>query len=87
MQFERIYIDRGNYYSIGIDRETGEYLIEVVITWIAWYYVYFRLTPEEVAEFERDNQALTPLSYELAADKGAKKYADRLVLNQGPQRK
>jgi hypothetical protein len=79
MRFERIYIDRDNYYSIGIDRDSGQHLMEVVVTGVAWHYLYFRLTPEELAAFERDNQALTPLSYELAADKGSGKFADRLV--------
>jgi hypothetical protein len=87
MQFEPIHIDRSNYYSIGIDRETGQHLIQVVITWVAWYSNYFRLTPDEVAAFDLDNNALTTLSYELAADKGADKLSDRLVLNEGPQRR
>ena len=72
--------------SIVTDRETGQHLIEVVITWIAWYSIYFRLTPDEVAAFELDKSALTPLSLELAADKGTDIFSDRLVLNEGPQR-
>jgi hypothetical protein len=86
MQFERLYTSPENYYSVGIDRDSGQYMIEVVITWIAWYNIYFRLTPEEVAAFQVDREALTPLSYELASDKGESRFSDRLVLNDGPHR-
>jgi hypothetical protein len=86
MTYEPLHISREHYYSVGIDRDTGQHLIEVVITWVAWYSIYFRLTSQEVAAFEADRDALTPLSYELAADQGAHKFADRLVLNEGPTR-
>jgi hypothetical protein len=36
------------FLSVGIDEETGEHLIEVIITWVAWYGIYFRLLAAEV---------------------------------------
>lgn len=85
--YSEIYCSSDNYYSVGIDADTGEPLIQVVITWVAWYSVYFRLTPEEFAAFQCDHEALTPLSYELAKDKGFDKFRDRLVHNEKPDRR
>jgi hypothetical protein len=86
MKFNRIFTNAEHYYSVGIDQETGEHLIEVVITWVAWYSIYFRLMPEEVQAFRVDPNALTGLSYELAADRGNNRFRDRLVKNEGPTR-
>lgn len=87
MQYERIHVNHDHYYSVGIDRESGDYLIEVLITWVAWYSIYFRLTPEEVRLFEADADSLTSLSYELAKDKGFDRFRDRLVHNEAPNRR
>lgn len=86
MKFKPIYKDSDNYYSVGIDEESGKYVIEVVITWIAWYNIYFSLTDEEVELFKKNESALTELANEMAHDKGKSKFKDRLILNQGPQR-
>jgi hypothetical protein len=84
MNYRQLYINTEHYYSVGIDDDSGEYLIEVVITWIAWYSIFFRLTATEIEAFKSNPIALTDLSYEMAADKGAKHFRDRMVLNQGP---
>lgn len=86
MNYQPLHVDRDHYYSVGIDKESGEYLMEVVITWIAWYSIYFRLLPEEVEAFKQDSDALRELSYELAKDRGNEKFKDRVVLNERPGR-
>jgi hypothetical protein len=85
MNYQPLFISAEHYYSVGIDHDSGDYLIEVVITWIAWYSIYFRLTEAEIAAFKSDPTALVELSYEMAADKGVRRFRDRMVLNQGPQ--
>jgi hypothetical protein len=86
MKFKSIYKDSDNYYSVGIDEETGKYVIEIVITWIAWYSIYFSLTDEEVEMFKKNESALTGLANEMAHDKGRSKFREQLILNEGPQR-
>ena len=85
MRYRSIYANRDHYYSVGVDDETGEWLMEVVITWVACYSIYFRLTPAEIGRFNQDHDALTDLSYELASDIGRSKFRDRLVLNERPE--
>ncbi len=85
MRYRSIYANRDHYYSVGIDDETGEWLMEVVITWVAWYSIYFRLTTAEIECFNEDHDSLTALSYELASDKGRSKFRDRLVFNERPE--
>lgn len=86
MKFKPLYKDNDRYYSIGIDEESGKYVIEIVITWIAWYNVYFSLTDEEVEFFKKNESALTELANEMAHDKGRSKFRERLILNEGPQK-
>lgn len=82
MKYQRLHTNSEHYYSIGVDEETGRYVMEVVITWIAWYSIYFWLTDAEVADFKRDPNALTDLSQEMAADKGQQFFADRLIYSE-----
>jgi hypothetical protein len=87
MKFKSLYKDNDNYYSVGINEESGKYIIEIVITWIAWYNIYFSLTAEEVEMFKKNESALRGLANEMAHDKGRSKFKDRLLLNQGPHKK
>jgi hypothetical protein len=87
MRYKSTHVNADHYYSVGIDEETGEYLIEIVVTWVMWYSIYFRLLAEEVEAFQLDHNSLTPLSYELASDKGFVRFRDRLVLNEKPSRR
>ena len=79
MKLKTLFIDQENYYSIGIDEETGEYVMQVVITWIAWYSRYFRLTPDEVQRFEADPRSLSGLARAFAGSGAVTKYADRMI--------
>lgn len=67
-----------NYYRVGID-ETGNGVIAVTITAVAWYEIYFRLTDDELASVKTDPRALDDLAKRLAVDKGKRLYADRLL--------
>jgi len=67
------------YYSVGYDEDTGTPIIEVVSTGFGWMSYFFRLSPEELAEFNADNTALDDLADWLVQDKGEKFYVDRLI--------
>jgi hypothetical protein len=69
MRFKRTYLNKEHYYSIGIDEETGENVMEVVITWVCWYSVYFRLTDEEHERFQQDQEALSATVLERCSQK------------------
>jgi hypothetical protein len=78
IKFKELYKNE-RYYSVGIDTETGEPVIEVTMTGIGWSDSYFRLTPEEFKSFQQDAGALDDLAERMAYDKGNQFYADRLL--------
>lgn len=63
--------------------DSNDYVMEVMITGIAWYSIYFRLSDDEIDQFNRDNNALIDLSQRFAVDKGKKFYKDRLIISDG----
>lgn len=81
---EQIYIDRNNYYSLLVDRNNKVLILEVVITWIAWYSVYFWLSPEEYRLFKENKPAFDRLVDSYARDKGERFFTRRLLRNEGP---
>jgi len=80
MEFKELYRS-DKYYSVGVDDDTGDPVIEVTITGIAWTDYYFRLTPEEFDRFKSDHASLDDLADRMAYDKGAKYFTDRLIRN------
>jgi hypothetical protein len=87
MRYRRLYVNTEHHFSVGHDEETGYDVIEIVITWVAWYSIYFRLMPQEMAAFELNPDSLVPLSYDLAKDKGFGVHRERLVFNEAPHRR
>ena len=85
MKYEAEFIDRDYYYSVGVDLSTGEYIMEVVITHIAWYSRYFSLSENEVSKFKEDNTSLRNLAKSFGAPGAVKAYAERLVNSQNTQ--
>lgn len=79
-----VFVDRDNYYSILRDPQAGVAVLEVVISWIAYYGVYFWLSTDELQLFENDKPSFDKLAHAFAMDKGEHLYGDRLLLNQGP---
>jgi hypothetical protein len=79
MTYKTLYTDVDHHYSIGIDVETGTHVMEVIITQVGWYALYFRLQADEVARFNQDPGALTELPQRFAQDKGKWHYRDRLI--------
>lgn len=82
MKFRELYTDKDNYYSVGIDEETGEHVMEVVITWIAWYSRYFRLTDDEIQRFEADRGSLAGIARAFAGSGAVSNYGDRMILSE-----
>lgn len=82
MQFKALYIDKENYYSVGIDEETGEHVMEVVITWIAWYSRNFRLTQDEIQRFEADSKSLEGIARAFAGSGAVSNYGHRMILSE-----
>ena len=82
MRFKALFTDKENYYSVGIDEETGEYVMEVVVTWIAWYSRYFRLTPEEIQRFEEDHHSLSEMARAFVGSGGVTHYGDRMIFSE-----
>jgi len=82
MNYSPSYIDKENYYSVGVDSETGNHMLEVVITHIAWYSRYFALTEDEIRRFKSDPASLKPLALSLAGSGAIKVYASRLVYSE-----
>lgn len=80
MKPKELFVNREKYYSVAIDEDTGQPLIIVTVTSIAWRDYTFRLTHEEFESFKKDQSSLDDLAERLALDKGQKYYADRLIV-------
>ena len=78
MKYIRKFIDKENYYTVGIDEETNDYLMEVVVTGIAWYSRFFKLKPNEIERFLEDENSLLNLSKKLTKP-SSKELEERLV--------
>ena len=83
-KLSKIYDDPDNYYSLLVDRKNKILVLEVVITWIGWYSVYFWLSAEEYSLFKEDKPAFDRLAGSYASDKGARFFTRRLLRNEGP---
>jgi hypothetical protein len=82
VNFTPVFTDQENYYSIGIDKDTGDHVCEVVITWIAWYSRYFRLTKDEIERFNADPKSLEGIARAFASSGAVTNYAERLILSE-----
>ena len=79
MRFRSTYDDSERYYSVGIDEETGQGVLEVVLTGVVWTSLFFRLSDNELNSFQQDRHSLDDLAERLAHDKGVHVYSDRLI--------
>lgn len=51
-------VDTQQLFSVGYDKISNQYILSVVITYIAWYNQYFIITKEEYDWFENDHGRL-----------------------------
>lgn len=79
MTYRCLHVNPEHYYSVGEDESTGRPVMEVVITAVGWYSLYFWLTEEEMQAFRADPDALTDLSHRMAVDKGKHHFKNRLI--------
>lgn len=82
MKFKSLYTNQEHYYSIGIDEESGDYVMEVVITHIACYSRFFRLTEDEIKRFKDQEDSLNGIAGSFASPAAIKVYAKRLIYSQ-----
>ncbi len=67
MNYEALHTSKKRLFTVGIDRDTNTYLLEIVVTWIAWYSRFYSITKEEFEGFEKDPGSLDLLVNELIA--------------------
>ncbi len=82
MKFRAIHTNQENYYAVGFDDDTQQLVLEVVITWIAWYNRYFALTREEFDWFTSDRQRLDDLAAACAGVNGIANHRERFLHSQ-----
>ena len=66
MDFKELYVNTDDYYSVGIDQDSGSPVLMVIVTWTAWFERYFRLNDREYRRFQKNNECLTRLVRKLA---------------------
>lgn len=49
-------------YCVGYDEEHNRYILEIVITWMAWYNRYYLISKEEYEWFDTDIEKLDSLA-------------------------
>ena len=79
MKLRTIYINQEGYYSIGVDEETGTYVLDVVMTGIAWYSRLFRLTKEEFEEYPKNRAMIDRLAQSCTGTDGIENNRDRFI--------
>ena len=56
-----IFTNSEKYYSVGTDGNE-DYVMEIVITWVAWYSRYFRISKQEFNWHKNDLRKLDTLA-------------------------
>ena len=82
--FVAVWTNENEYYRVGVDRKTGDKVIEIVITSIGWYSVFFKLTQEEFSWYQTNVDNLNDLARQFASDQGREFFADRLIFTEKP---
>ncbi len=82
MKFRSAHINREGYYALGVDEETNSYVLEVVMTWIAWYSRYFRLSKEEFEGYPGNQAEMDSLAHSCAGAAGIENNRERFIYSQ-----
>ena len=82
MKFRSVHTNQEGYYSLGVDEETGAYVLEVVMTWVAWYSRFFRLTKEEFEGYPQNQATIDQLAKACAGANGIQNNPDRFISSQ-----
>jgi hypothetical protein len=82
MKFKRVHTNQDEYYSIGIDEETGGYVLDIVMTGVAWYSRYFRLTKEEFEAYPKNRATMDRLARGCAGASGIENNRARFISSQ-----
>jgi hypothetical protein len=82
MKFRAIHVNQEKYYSIGIDEDTQQFVLAVVITWIGWYSRYFALTREEFDSFASRREYLNELADSCASGPGIHNNRERFICSE-----
>jgi hypothetical protein len=61
MKFKTVHKNSNQYYSLGIDEETGIYVLSVVVGRVCLETAYFRLTPEEFHDYPNNKAFIEDL--------------------------
>lgn len=79
MNFQRIHTNKREYYSIGVDLDTNRLVLEVLITWVAWYSRYFSISQEEFDWFNSSRNRLDELAASCAGPMGIANNQQRFI--------
>jgi hypothetical protein len=82
MKFRAEHINREGYYCLGIDEETKTYVLEVIITWVAWYSRYFRLSKEEFERYPNNQAGIDAMALSCAGAAGIENNRERFIYSQ-----
>lgn len=58
MKYKYLFVEHKKLYSIGINEETNEYVLMVIVPSTVWYSRYFRISKEEFDYFNSDKKHL-----------------------------
>lgn len=58
-------VNADELYSVGYSPVIGEYVMEVVVTWVMWYHRYFKITKEEYDLAETSAVSLNAVAEKL----------------------
>lgn len=79
MNYRTLFRDRQLDYSIVVAEDTGEFLMVICPEAFPCFRRVYRLTPDEVRKFTREDSRLLALAEDLVSESSQRKYTDRLV--------
>jgi hypothetical protein len=82
VNLQRVHTNQSEYYSLGIDEETKGHVLEVVITWVAWYSRFFKLTKEEFEAYPANQVEIDELARSCAGANGITNNRERFICSQ-----
>lgn len=81
MQYESHYTNQDLMYSIGIDKESGKFCMEIIVPQVAWYSRFFEISKEEYDLKDLDLKYLDSIAKNLIRYKIPKK-SERFIYSQ-----
>lgn len=82
MKFRSVHVNQEDYYSLGVDEQTNSYVLQVTITWVAWYSRYFKLSKAELEDYPSNRVMIDGLARSCMGPAGIANNRERFLYSE-----